>query len=58
MEELKREQEMRERRNQDRDRQGDSSVSHHHSLVLFSSVFCFQGNPELFLGEICPAFCT
>lgn len=54
MEELKREQEMRERRNQDRDRQGDSSVSHH----SLSSVFCFQGNPELFLGEICPAFCT
>ena len=57
MEELKREQEMRERRNQDRDRQGDSSVSHH-CFVLFSSVFCFQGNPELFFGEICSVFCN
>jgi U2-associated protein SR140 len=40
MEELKREQEMRERRNQDRDRQGDSSVSSLYSCALFIILFC------------------
>ena len=40
MEELKREQEMRERRNQDRDRQGDSSVSSSYSCSLCIILFC------------------